>query len=206
MTLSIIQEKVAQAVDILEALEVDVWLTFVRETGDGGDPVLPLILGQTLTWQSALVVTRSGERIAIVGKFDDEAVRSTGVWTNVIPYVQSVRDPLMETLRRLDPEKIAINFSKDDVKADGLSHGMFLLLQDYLAGTPYLDRLVSADELVGALRGRKTAGEIGRIRAAIATTCDIFDAVSKYARPGVTEQDVAHFIKEQTKQRGLGLA
>ncbi len=206
MTSSIIQEKVAQAVDILEALEVDVWLTFVRETGEGGDPVLPLILGQTLTWQSALMVTRSGERIAIVGKFDDEAVRSTGVWTDVTSYVQSVRDPLVETLRHLDPKKIAINFSKDDVKADGLSHGMFLLLQDYLADSPYVDRLVSADELVGALRGRKTAGEIERIRAAIATTCEIFDAVGKYARPGVTEQDVAHFMKKQTKQHGLGLA
>ena len=203
---SIIEEKLAQAVSILEALQVDAWVTFARETGEGGDPVLPLILGQTLTWQSALVITRSGERVAIVGKFEDESVRTSGVWAEVVPYVQSIREPLVETLRRMNPRTVAINYSKDDVKADGLSHGMFLLLQDYLADTPYIDRLISADEIIGALRGRKTRGEIARIRAAIATTDEIFDAVATHARPGMTEQEVARFIKDQTKQRGLGLA
>jgi len=203
---SIIEEKVAQAVNILEALQVDTWLTFVRETGDGGDPILPLLIGGTLTWQSALIVTRTGQRVAIVGKFDDEAVRAGGVWTDVIPYVQGIREPLLETLRRIDPKTIAVNFSKDDVKADGISHGMFLLLKDYLADTPYADRLISADEIIGAVRGRKSAGEIERIRAAIATTDEIFEAVAGFARPGVTEQQVAQFMKEQVKRRGLGLA
>ncbi|MHC4698358.1 MAG: M24 family metallopeptidase, partial [Planctomycetota bacterium] len=203
---SIINEKVAQAVDILEELQVDAWLTFVRETAEGGDPVLPLILGQSLTWQSALIVTRSGERIAIVGKYEDEAVRASGVWTEVVPYVESVRGPLVENLKRIDPSAIAVNFSKDDVKADGLSHGMFMLLQDYLSDTPYSDRLVSADGIIGALRGRKTAVEIERIRAAIKSTEEIFEAVAEYSRPGVTEQAIAQFVKEQTKQRGLSLA
>ena len=203
---SIISEKVDQAVGILNELNVDAWLTFDRETGDGGDPVLPLIIGQPLTWQSALILTRSGERIAIVGKYEDEAVRSGGVWVDTIPYVQSVREPLVETLQRIDPQSIAVNFSKDDVKADGISHGMFLLLQEHLADTPYVDRLISADEIIAALRGRKTPGEIERIRAAIATTCEIFEAVPTYARPGRTEQDIARFMQDQVAQRGLGLA
>lgn len=206
MISSIIEEKVAQAVSILHALDVDAWLTFVRETGEGGDTILPLILGQTLTWQSALVVTRSGERIAIVGKFDDEAVRAGGVWAEVIPYVQSIRQPLLDILRRIDPRTVAINFSKDDVKADGLSHGMYLLLQNYLSGTPFVDRIVSADKIIGALRGRKTRGEIDRLRAAVAATDGIFEIVAKHARPGMTEEEVAHFIKNEAERRSLGLA
>ena len=120
-------------IGVLDELDLDAWLTFVRETREGGDPILPLILGQDLTWQSALIVARTGERVAIVGKFDDGAVKSTGVWTEVVPYVQSIKEPLCEALGRLDPQKVAINYSRDDVLADGLAHGLCLLLNKHLA-------------------------------------------------------------------------
>ena len=37
-------EKLAQAAALVAASEVDVWLTFDRETAEGGDPVLPLLI------------------------------------------------------------------------------------------------------------------------------------------------------------------
>jgi Xaa-Pro aminopeptidase len=203
---SIIAEKVGQAARLLDELGIDLWLTFARETVDGGDPVLPIILGHNLTWQSALMITRTGERVAIVGKYDDGAVRSTGVWSNTTAYVQSIREPLLDTLRRLDPKQIAINYSRDDVKADGLSHGMFLLLNDYLSETPYADRLVGADRIIEALRGRKTNGEVKRIRQAIDTSLQILESVGGFAKPGVTEIEVADFMKRQTRERNVELA
>jgi Xaa-Pro aminopeptidase len=199
-------EKVAQAVDVLNELELDCWLTFVRETTEAGDPVLPLILGQPLTWQSALIVTKGGDRIAIVGKYEDDAVRSTGVWNDVIPYVEGVSAPLRETLRRLDPNSIAVNYSLNDVKADGLSHGMYELLKRHLDGTPYPDRLVSAERIIRAVRGRKSSSEVSRIKAAIATTDAIFEQVANFARPGTSEAEIGAFMHKQAAQRGLGLA
>lgn len=205
----IVAEKVDQATHILENLGVDCWLTFVRETTETGDPILPLILGLPLTWQSALIITRSGERIAIVGKYEDQAVQNAGgggVWTKVLPYVQSIRSPLMTTLKRLDPKQIALNFSVDDVKADGLSHGMMLLLRQYLGDTPYADRLVSAAEIIRALRGRKTAGEIERIKAAIAVTEEILQFTSEHVEAGFSECDVWEFMHLEVKHRELETA
>jgi Xaa-Pro aminopeptidase len=206
LTTGIVSEKVDQAIGILDETGVDAWLTFVRETTDAPDPVLPLILGQNLTWQSALILTRTGDRIAVVGKFEDEAVRSTGAWSEVIPYVEGVKAPLTDVLRRLDPQSLAVNFSLDDVKADGLTHGMFLLLQEHLQGTPYGGRLVIAADIIKALRGRKTPGEVDRIRKAIATTEAIFAATAGAIRLGTSELDIARFMQGDAAKRGVALA
>lgn len=202
----IVREKVAQAAAILEEKKIDAWLTFVRETPAGGDPVLPLIYGHDLTWQTALIITHRGERIAILGHYESETARATQAYPTIIPYHQGIGADLRATLARLDPQQIAINYSKNDVLADGLDHGLYLALLDLLAGTPYADRLISAEGVIAALRGRKTPGEIGRIRQAVETTRQIFDAVFEYAEVGMTEKQIASFMHGEIQRRGLGPA
>ncbi len=205
-TTTLIQEKVNQAIQILNEKQVDAWLTFVRETSAGGDPVLPLIYGHDLTWHSALILVRSGERIAILGAFEAEAALRTGAYDTVIPYHQSIREALVETLNRLAPASIAINYSKNDVLADGLDHGLYLALLDYLQDTSYAGRLVSAEGIIAALRGRKTPAEITRIRAAVETTAQIYAATFDYVKTGLSEQQIADFMQQQMFGRGLGPA
>jgi Xaa-Pro aminopeptidase len=195
---ALLQEKVKQAVKILEEKGVDLWLTFVRETAAAGDPVLPLIYGDTdLTWQSALILTRSGERIAIVGRFDAETAQRLGVYSSVIAYDESLRPELLRLLERLDPQQIALNYSPNDVLADGLSHGLYQVLQGYLQGTPFAGRFTSAETIIGALRGRKTAAEIARIRAAAETTRQIFERTFDHVQPGMTEIEIGAFMEAQ---------
>ncbi|MCX7671534.1 MAG: M24 family metallopeptidase, partial [Anaerolineae bacterium] len=203
----LITEKVLQAHNILVETGVDAWLTFVRETSAHADPVLPLIFGdRTLTWQSALILTRRGERIAIVGRFEADALRRDGIYETVIPYDESLRSVLLETLARLDPQQIAINTSPNDVYADGLTHGMYQILTGYLAGTPYAGRLIPAEQIIAALRARKTPAEVGRIRAAVETTRQIFEQTLAFIRPGLTEREVADFMHRQMVERGVGAA
>lgn len=200
---NLIQEKISQAIAILQEKNIDLWLTFVRETTAAGDPVLPLIYGHDLTWQSALLITRDGQRIIILGRFEVETAQRTGAYDQVIPYDQSIKPALLETLDKLQPRSIAVNYSLNDTHADGLTHGQFLLLQDYLAGTPHLERLVSAEKVIAAVRGRKTTNEINLLRQAIATTEVIFERTFDYLKPGMTEMQVGQFMWEQMDQLGV---
>ena len=204
---SLIHEKVQQAISILRETGIGAWLTFVRETSAQADPVLPLIFGpETLTWQSALLLTAGGERIAIVGRYETDAVRGKGLYDTVIPYDEAIRPVLLETLARLDPAQIAINTSTDDVYADGLTHGMYQLLLGYLAGTPYADRLISAEGIIAALRSRKTPAEVAALRSAVETTQRIYQAAFEFIRPGITERAVSDFMHRQMAERGVTAA
>ena len=203
---SLVHEKVQQAVGILQELDIDLWLTFVRETSGGGDPILPLIYGLDLTWQSALMLSKNGERIAIVGRFEAEAARRTGVYDTVIHYDQSIQPDLLAVIERLYPAHIAINYSIDDVHADGLTYGMYQLLCKYLAGTPYSSRLTSAEKIHSALRGRKTPLEIERICRAIITTKEIYLRTFDFIKTGMTEVQVSDFMHSQLIEFNVGPA
>jgi len=202
------RQKLEQAAQLVGRSGADVWLTFVRETAEGGDPVLPLILEGGLTWQSALMVGRNGRRAAVVGNYDADALRASGDWHEVTPYVQSIREPLLEALEKMVAPggRVAVNYSQNDVKADGLSHGLFLLLESYLRGTRFEGCLVSAERTVMALRGQKTPEEIRRMKGAIEATDRLFQEISDFARPGVTEKAVYDHVQALIRQRGLGFS
>jgi len=203
---TLIQQKVEQAAALLRALNIDAWLSFTRESDATGEPVIPLILGLNLTWPSALIVTKSGDTIAIVGKGDHEAVESTGAWREVVPYVKSVRDPLREALARVAPASLALNTSRDEPLSDGLSHGMFLLLREYLADTAWLNNVVSADPIITPLRTRKSPEEVRRLREAARLTQEAIAEVGRFARPGTTEREIAGFMREWAHTRRLAVS
>lgn len=187
-------EKVKQAVGILNELNIDMWLTFVRESEASYDPCLNLILGTNITWQSAFIITRCGKTIAIVGSLDYERVRLTSLYDDIRKYVGSFKEEFLRTLNELNPKIIAINTSKNDYMSDGLTHGMYELLLDFTDGTGFKQRFISSEKIISALRGRKTATEIARIKASIQLTEDIYRQVSDYMKPGQTELEIANFI------------
>ncbi len=205
--MNLLQEKTNQAIEILKEKNIDLWMTFVTETSVMRDPVMDYIFGEGgLTWPSALIFTRTGERIAIVGRYETESVERGGLFPTVLGYDKSIRPLLIETLERIQPRQIAINTSRDSVHADGLTHGQYLNLIALLDGTDFGNRLVSAEAIVAALRGRKTLEEQARIRRAVQITDEIFEEAFRFIRPGMTEIEVASFMQDRVKARGLELA
>jgi Xaa-Pro aminopeptidase len=203
---TLVHEKLDQATSILEEQEIDVWLTFVRETLLSRDPCVDLVAGTYCAWQSAFVLSRSGERVAIVGRFDAPSVEQVGAYREVIAYDESIRPALREVVERLDPGSIALNYSPSDPAADGLTHGLWVVLQEIFEGTPYAARLVSSAPIVNALRGRKSAFEISRIRDAVQETEEIFALVTEALAPGLKETAIADLMHREIARRGLGYA
>jgi Xaa-Pro aminopeptidase len=201
-----VKEKINQAIEILKEKNIDLWLTFVRESHNLTDPCLPLILGAYCTPPSAFLISKTGVTVAIVGNLDFQSIKDTNFYQEVISYTTSIRDDLINTLHRLKPKKIAINFSKDDYMADGLTYGMYQLLIDILKDTPYANQLISAVEIIAAVRGRKSPAEIARLKKAIGLTIDIFNQVTKFLKPGLTEKQIAAFMMDKVKAAGVDLS
>ena len=205
--MTLIQEKVDQAVEILKEQETDLWLTFVRETSGVRDPALDLLIGSNdLTWPSALIITRKGEKIAIIGNLEKDALQRLNVFDEILGYDTAVSELLRTTITRLNPNRIAVNTSRNNVHADGLTHAMYEFLKEYLAGTPYADRLVSAEPIINSLRGRKTPAELARICKAVEITDEIFKKTYNFIKVGMTEIEVGAYMHKLANEYGVGLA
>jgi Xaa-Pro aminopeptidase len=81
-----------------------------------------------------------------------------------------------------------------------------MCIRDSLKGTEFADKLISSEEIIAALRGRKTLAEIALMKEAIKHTLEIFDEAGKFMKPGKTEKEVGEFIKGLVEKKGLGLA
>jgi Xaa-Pro aminopeptidase len=198
----LIEEKLQQVPAILSELGLDAWLLFARESHAVHDPSFDLVVGTNVTWQSAFVLTARGERVALVGSLDRANLESHGTYPEIIGYVGGINDELRKLLARIDPARIAINHSKNDPMADGMTHGMYLLLMDALAGTPHASRLESAERVVTSLRGRKSRLERERIAAACRDTLTIYQRLTPRLRVGLTEKQVAALIVEEMERIG----
>lgn len=206
MSKEMILEKINQAVKILNEKNIDMWMTFVRETGNMKDPMVDMIVGTNATWQSAFIITKSGQTHAIVGSLEVENMKAVGIYKNIHSYLKYVKDTLIDVLNIYKPEKIAINYSRNSTLADGMTYGLYLELLDHLKDTKYAQALISSEDVVAALRGRKSQTELELLKESIKEALKIFDEVTKFIKPGLSEKEVADFVINLTRSKGLELS
>jgi len=202
----LIKEKVEQAKKLLKEFNTDCWITFVRESAINGDPSLAFLVPADLTLHSAIIVSKDGKAHAIVGKYDQKTVEETGAYNSVVGFVEGIKEPFQSYLKKLNPKTIALNYSEGSEIADGITHGMYLTIFNMLKEIGLEDKIVSAEKIVSALRGRKSDSEIDNIKSAIKVTEDIFDKVTGFIKPGKTEKEIAAFMKSEVEKRNLEYA
>lgn len=198
------REKLEQAAALLGRFDLDLWLTFVQETSLRRDPALELIYPHDVTWHSAFLVSRSGERLALLGRHDADSARRLGIFTQVEAYDQSIRPALVEALRRLAPATVGLNISRNDPAADGLTVGLKLVLDDILheAGIGP-ERVRPAEDFLASLRGRKTEAEVQAIRRAVSLSETLLRQVGAVVRPGMSERALAAWLHDRMAEQRL---
>lgn len=112
---TILKEKIKQAVEILKEKDIDMWLTFVRESSVMTDPAMEMVVGTNSTWQAAFCINKDGDTTAIIGSMEEGNFKKAGVFNNIITYLKSIREPFREYIAKKNPKKIAINYSKTSV-------------------------------------------------------------------------------------------
>ena len=203
MSNSLIREKLSQTIKLLQEFDVDCWLMFTRESGINGDPMLPYFVPDDLTWHSAILLYKSGRKVVIVGDYERPTLEKLGMYDEVIGHVTGIDEILKTELRNQAPQNIAINYSVTSEICDGLTHGMFLTLEKILDDTGFSGELISAENLAGALRERKTEEELRRIQEAANYTEEIWQALRHFIQIGQTEKEIAHFVHREIEIRGL---
>jgi Xaa-Pro aminopeptidase len=201
----VVAEKSRQATEVLREQDVDAWLTFARETTEIADPCLPYVLGFDVVWPTVVLFTQDGDSHVILGRHDAPNAEHLGVH-EVHAYDESLREPLLDVLDATVPDEIAINYSKNVNTADGLTHGLYRRLVDLLDGTGYADRLVSAESVVGQLRGVKSPTERERVVAAAERTEALFEALAEAWEPSWSERTVSDWLHARMREEDLGSA
>jgi Xaa-Pro aminopeptidase len=198
--------KLDQAASLMEKHGLDCWLVqFARETGNRPDPTEYLV-GAAITWPSAFFLRRDGRKVAIVGMGDVSQLEAAGVWDEIRGYVGGPKEELLKLLEEWRPESIGVTWSSDDDTSDGITLGMYRMLQSLLDGTPYRERLRQAGALAGEVRRRKLPEEVDRIRAAIAATERIFGRIEALLEPGLSELEVQQQVQRWVREAGHGFS
>ena len=199
--LTLIREKHTQLDALLPSLPADAWIVFCRE---GSDQSTLLFAGEAMVGLSAFVFTKRGDKIALVADYDRMGIEAPGVFSDVLAYGrEGLSQHLRDVIATLAPASFALNQHVDDYLLDGLTVGLLRKLEQVLGDDTIGARAVSSAPVLEPLRARKTPEELRRLGRAIELTQQLHDEAGRFMRSGMTERDVAEFIKRRQRELGV---
>lgn len=199
------REKVSQLEKLLNDQEIDGLLLISREASD---PVLPFLVGDDTVHLGAAFFMSDGHHIMITSQSDEKKFMESGIFTEVLTYNKGLEETFIPVFQRLDPKKLALNISETDVISDGLTYGLYCMLEKMVGKEKLIQIEVSSESLVREICSVKSATEIEYLHTSIQLTNDIYDEVFAKVKVGMSEQEIGDLFVEGMKARdvinGLG--
>lgn len=197
---SIPREKIVQIEKILNEKDIDSMLILSREYSDTN---LPFIVGDDAIHTAAAFINKNGKHIMITSVSDQKKFEESGIFDQVITYNVSVNEKLADEFNKMNIKKLALNISEEDNLCDGLTQGLYLMLQDSIGADKLKEIEVSSEEILQEIRSQKSDTEIEYLRESIKITQDIYDEVFSKVTCGMSEIEIAELFIEGLKKRNV---
>ena len=198
------QEKIATVFDALKENDFDLWIICGQESATASEPALSILADSEFIGKTALVFLKNGKSYVVCTPIDANGYELTGVFDEVFPFPISFTDTLADLIKREDPRTIALDYSRNNPSADGLSVGFHQLIIEAMTKADSKAKVVSAEPVVVKIRSLKTKSEIEKITKACIETEKIFNDAKNFIRAGINCQDVYAFFQKETERKGFG--
>ena len=186
------KQKISQTQQYLIELGID---CYIIKTKEGSDPSMPLLFGLSIVGDAIIFITPS-KTIGITNSIDAQDVLESNLFDSVLSYSHSgLEKKVKEVITQIDPKRIALNYSKNNPLADGLTVGSYRKLLKML-GSPYNECIESSDSFLQKIRSIKTPQEVEYIQKAIDITLEIYEDVFKRVKKGMSEIEIGNLFVE----------
>nr|MDO8114833.1 Xaa-Pro peptidase family protein [Candidatus Sigynarchaeota archaeon] len=183
--------KFDKAAGLLKARNIDGWLISCNEDSDIHSTYF---LGIKSHARHFILIDANGNHQVLAVEMEAPMIRKAldqaKMKVNVRVYKSG--EEMLSFLKELTAKpRIAVNFGEDSLQqptayADYIRAGELQSLQKIAPKTDF----VSAADLIMAMRGVKTPEELKALREAVKMTLDIFEAIPKWVKVGMTEREV----------------
>ena len=114
----------------LKELDIDLYLII---TSEGSDKMTRFIPGVDTVGSGAFFFTKEGKRYGVASTIDAQDVEESGLFDEVVRY-QDYESAVAGLLERLNPKRVALNFSETDAECDGLTLGRYEHYKSHIKG------------------------------------------------------------------------
>lgn len=200
------KEKLQIIYRTLRENDVDAWLITGRESIMKSEPVLPVLGDMDFIIATTLIFTAEGKCIAVVSPLDAEGYKRIDGIDEVCEYKTTMEEEIFHVLTRLRPSTLALDYSSSDAAADGLTVGMYKMLENVFARLDYQIKTVSAYSIISDVRGQKTETQIEKIRHCAIKADEFLRRVPEICRKGTTSLDIFNFLHDVAYSEGYGMS
>ncbi len=200
-TKPLLQKRMERAYAALKEFDVDAWVMLGRETHFTPEPGLMFLLPAAVLPLCALVITKAGESVCLVGALDAEEVEAYGSVSEVVAYRADFEAQLTEILKRCMPaQRIALNYSEVDPSADGLSYTQYKRVMRCLGAAGFQGELISACNIMKRVRAQKSTEEVAGIERTVLAAMRIYDSARDYIHSGLSGADIQRFFQSKVRE------